>query len=115
VCGYLNSGMELFNLKIMLIIAGLVFVDNSEIEEFVAEARKTIPLAYENEGCLFISFTLEDRKNGSMLVLERWKDRIALNKHLSRIEVVELFTKWAPKMRNEVRMYDASNERDPRA
>jgi quinol monooxygenase YgiN len=107
--------MKLLTQKIMLIIAGLVFVDNSEIEEFVTEARKTIPLAYENEGCLFISFTLEDRNNGSMLVLERWKDRESLDKHLSRSEVIKLFTKWGPKMRNEVRMYDASNERDPRA
>ena len=99
----------------MLIITGQVFVDTSEIETFVAEARKTIPLAYENEGCLFISFTVDDHKDGSMLVVERWKDRISLDKHLSRTEVIELFTKWGPKMRNEVRMYDASNERDPRA
>jgi quinol monooxygenase YgiN len=107
--------MEPFNKKIMLIIAGLVFVDNSKIEKFVAEARKTIPLAYENEGCLFISFTLEDFNNGSMLVLERWEDRQSLDKHLSRVEVVDLFTEWGPKMRNEVRMYDAANERIPRA
>jgi quinol monooxygenase YgiN len=99
----------------MLIIAGQVFVNTLEIETFVSEARKTIPLAYENEGCLFISFTVDDHKQGSMLVLERWKDRESLDKHLSRIEVIELFTKWGPKMRNEVRMYDASNERDPRA
>jgi quinol monooxygenase YgiN len=99
----------------MLIIAGQVFVDTSEIETFVAEARKTIPLAYENKGCLFISFTVDDHNAGSMLVLERWKDRISLDEHLSRIEVKELFTKWGSKMRNEVRMYDASNERDPGA
>lgn len=99
----------------MLIVAGQVFVDTSEIETFVAEARKTIPLAYQNEGCLFISFTVDDKDTGSMLVLERWKDRISLDKHLAKTEVIKLFTKWGPKMRNEVRLYDASNERDPRA
>jgi len=34
---------------------------------------------------------------------------------LLKIEVIGLIKKWGPKMRNEVRMYDASNERDPRA
>jgi len=85
------------------------------METFVAEARKTIPVAYENKGCLFISFTVDDHKDGSMLVVELWKDRISLDKHLSKIEVIELFTRWVPKMHNEGRMYDASNERDPRA
>jgi len=68
-----------------------------------------------NEGCLFISFTVDDHRDGSLLVVERWKDRISLDKHLLKIEVIGLIKKWGPKMRNEVRMYDASNERDPRA
>jgi len=43
----------------MLIIAGQVFVNPSEIETFVAQARQTILIAYQNDGCLFISFTVD--------------------------------------------------------
>ena len=49
-----------------------------------------------------------------MLVLERWIDQASLDKHLAQPEVIALFTKWGPKMKNEVKKYDALNERDPR-
>lgn len=98
----------------MLIICGNVFVEPAEVEEFVAEARKTIPLALANTGCLFISFTLDDPAAGSILVLERWRDQQELETHLAKPEVVALFTKWAGKMKNEVMKYDATNERSPR-
>ncbi|WP_442845858.1 putative quinol monooxygenase [Leeuwenhoekiella sp. H156] len=98
----------------MIIIAGNVYVNPFEVEAFVSEARTTIPLGLKNKGCISISFTLDDKDAGSMLVLERWKDQASLDKHLAQPEVVALFTKWGPKMRNEVKKYDALNERDPR-
>lgn len=98
----------------MIIIAGYVNVSPKEVENFVAEARKTIPLGLNNPGCISISFTLEDKEKGTMLVLERWKDQTSLDKHLSQPEVIALFTKWGPIMRNHVKKYDGLNERDPR-
>lgn len=98
----------------MIIIAGNVFVDPTEIEEFVKEARATMALGKANEGCISITFTIDDKETGSVLVLERWKDQALLDRHLSLPEVVAIFSKWGPKMNNEVKKYDASNERDPR-
>jgi quinol monooxygenase YgiN len=98
----------------MIIIAGNVYVDPSKVEEFVAEARSTMRLGTKNPGCISISFTLDDKEQGSVLVLERWKDQQSLDVHLAQKEVLAIFTKWGPVMRNEVRKYDATNERDPR-
>lgn len=73
-----------------------------------------IPLGLKTPGCISLSFTLDDKEKGAVLVLERWKDQSALDKHLSLTEVVALFEKWSSKIRTEVRKHDASNERDPR-
>jgi len=97
----------------MLIIAGHVHVESSEIEEFVADARATMPVARAQDGCLFFSFTLDDPAVGTMLVLERWRDQAAVDAYLARPEVAALFRKWSDRMRSEVRKFDASNERSP--
>ena len=99
----------------MLILAGHVYVDPARVGEFVAEARATLPGARATEGCLFCSFTLDDPATGSVLVLERWRDQAALSARLAAPEVVEMFGKWGGAMRNEVRKYDAANERLPLA
>jgi quinol monooxygenase YgiN len=99
---------------VTLILAGRVYVTPSEVEELVAEAQQTVPLALANKGCLLIAFTLDDLAAGSMLVLEHWRSQEALEAHLAKPEVVALFTKWGSKMKNEVRKFDASNERSPR-
>ena len=98
----------------MLIIAGHVYVDPSDIEELVADARATIPGARAADGCLFFSQTMDDPAAGSLLVLERWRDQEALDAYLTRPGVVAIFAKWSIRMRNEVRKFDASNERSPR-
>jgi quinol monooxygenase YgiN len=97
-----------------LLIAGRVYVAPTEVEQFVAEAQQTIPVALANEGCLLIAFTLDNLAAGSMLVLEHWRSQQALEAHLAQPEVVALFTKWGSRMRNEVRKFDAHNERSPR-
>lgn len=98
----------------MLIIVGHVFVAPSEVEEFIADTRATLPLGRSAEGNLFFSFTLDDPAEGSVVIYERWRDRAALDAYLGRPEVITIFTKWSGRMRNEVMMYDASNERSPR-
>jgi quinol monooxygenase YgiN len=99
----------------MLIIAGHVYVDPANIEEFVADARANIAGARAQPGCLFFSFALDDPADGSMLVLERWRDQEALDAYLARPEVVAVFEKWAGRMTSEVRKFDGMNERSPMA
>lgn len=97
----------------MLIVAGYTYVDPTDLEKFVADSRALLADARTEEGCLFISFTLDDPEAGSMLVLERWRDQAAHDAHLAKPEVVATFAKWAGKLGNEVRKYDAFNERPP--
>jgi quinol monooxygenase YgiN len=97
-----------------LLVAGRVYVAPTEVEQLVAEAQQTVPLALANEGCLLIAFTLDNLAAGSMLVFEHWRSQEALEAHLAQPEVVALFTKWGSRMRNEVRKFDATNERSPR-
>lgn len=98
----------------MLIIAGHVFVAPFDVDAFLADARSTLALGRAAEGNLFFSFTLDDPAEGSVTVLERWRDKASLEAYLARSEVVAIFTRWMGRMRNEVKMYDASNERSPR-
>ncbi|MBW4330998.1 antibiotic biosynthesis monooxygenase [Stakelama sp. CBK3Z-3] len=98
----------------MLIIAGHVFVAPDEVDEFLADARATLPLGRAADGNLFFSFTLDTPEEGSVVVLERWRDRESLDAYLARSEVIAIFEKWHDRMRNEVMMYDVRNERSPR-
>ena len=98
-----------------IIIAGRVFVPAEDVEAFIAEAQATYPIAAANPGNVLISFCVEDAATGTVTVLEQWTSQEALDRHLATPEVMALFAKWSPHMRNEVRKFDALNERDPRA
>ena len=97
----------------MIIIAGLVYVDPSDLMEFVTEARETLPGARAAEGNLFFSVAVDNADVASVLMFERWRDQAALDAYLARPEILAIFEKWGPRMRSEVRKYDALNERGP--
>ena len=97
----------------MIIIAGHVFTDPADIHALVADARATLPKARAFDGCLFFSQTLDDPDAGSMLVFEQWRDEAALTAYLAQPHVVDIFARWADRMRNEVRKFDVANERNP--
>ena len=98
----------------MIVIAGQVHIDPSDVREFIADAEATYPVAAANPGNVLLSFCVHDADAGTITVLEQWSSEEALKRHLSTPEVVAVFTKWGPRMRNEVRKFDAINERDPR-
>ena len=98
----------------MILIAGHVHIAPEDVSEFLADAEATYPVAAGNPGNVLISFCPHDKAAGSITVLEQWTSQEALDKHLSAPEVIEIFTKWGPRMVNEVRKFDALNERDPR-
>ncbi|MGW3109674.1 putative quinol monooxygenase [Streptomyces sp. NPDC001100] len=98
-----------------VIIAGRVLVPAEDVETFVAEARATsYPLAAANPGNVMISFCVEDAATGSVTVLEQWASQEALDRHVGTPEITALLAKWGPRIRNEVRRFDAG-EQDPRA
>ena len=70
---------------------------------FLAQARATIPDALAEEGCLFLSSTLDDADRGAVVTLERWRSQADLDAHLAEPAVRELFTRWGLTLRNEVR------------
>jgi quinol monooxygenase YgiN len=98
----------------VIVIAGHVHVDPQDVDEFITDAQRTYPVAVANPGNLLISFCA-DIPAGTITVLEQWISQEALDQHLAAPEVVAIFTKWGPRMRNDVRKFDAINERDPRA
>jgi quinol monooxygenase YgiN len=96
-----------------VIIAGQVFVPPGDVESFIAEARTAYPVAAANPGNVLFSFCVEDAATGAVTVLEQWTSQEALDRHLATPEIMALFAKWGPRIRNEVRKFDALNERDP--
>ncbi|MEU4205380.1 antibiotic biosynthesis monooxygenase family protein [Streptomyces sp. NPDC026294] len=98
-----------------VILAGRVFVPAGDVETFITEAQATYPIAAANPGNVLISFCVEDAATGTVTVLEQWTSQEALDRHLSTPEVRALFAEWSPRIRNEVRKFDALNERDPPA
>lgn len=91
-----------------VIIAGRVHVPAEDVQTFVTEARATsYPLAAANPGNVMISFCVEDAATGTVTVLEQWADQEALDRHVATPEVTALLTKWGPRIRNEVRRFDA--------
>ncbi|MGW2609967.1 putative quinol monooxygenase [Streptomyces mirabilis] len=96
-------------------MAGRVFVPAEDVQTFVEEARATsYPLAAANSGNVMISFCVEDAATGTVTVLEQWASQEALDRHVATPEVTALLTKWGPRIRNEVRRFQA-DETDPRA
>ncbi|MER7927241.1 antibiotic biosynthesis monooxygenase [Streptomyces sp. NPDC096057] len=101
------------HVRTAVIIAGRVFVPADDVEAFVTEARATsYPLAAANPGNVLISFSVEDTATGTVTVLEQWASQEALDRHVATPEITALLTKWGPRIRSEVRRFDAK-EKDP--
>lgn len=107
--------MPLVNAKqTTIIIAGRVHVAPEDVEEFISDARATYPVAAANPGNVLLSFSVEEAATGTVAVLEQWASDEALERHLTTPEVTAVFTKWGPRMRNEVRKFDVRPERHAR-
>jgi quinol monooxygenase YgiN len=99
----------------MLIIAGGIRLkDPSDLNEFVADARRSIAAARASDGNITFTCMVDDAVAGDAFMFERWRDESALQAYLARPEVAALFTKWGHRIENAVRKFDASNERSPR-
>ena len=99
----------------MLIIAGGIRMKNpAELNEFVADARKSIPAARAADGNVSFTCMVDDGEAGDAFMFERWRDESAFQAYLARPEVAALFTKWGHRIEIDVKKFDAANERSPR-
>jgi quinol monooxygenase YgiN len=99
----------------MLIIAGGIRMKNrAELTEFVEDARKSIPAARASDGNVSFTCMVDDSNAGYAFMFERWRDENALQAYLARPEVTALFAKWGYRIENDVKKFDAFNERSPR-
>lgn len=89
---------------------GYVTVDPSYVNEFNNDIQTLAVSTRLQEGCLFYVTNLDDKSTGRMLVAERWQDKAALTSHLKRDETVMFLNKWGNMLKNDVRIFDASNE-----
>lgn len=55
----------------MIIVAGQLYVDPADVEEIIADARATYPVARANLGNVIISFCVDDSAVGKITVLEQ--------------------------------------------
>ena len=97
----------------MIMVVGRIFVDPSDLEEFVSDTQSAASGAESQEGCLFYSFSVENAANGATVFVERWRDEETHNMHRSRAASVQWYEKWSTKIRIEMQMYDLHNERAP--
>ena len=96
----------------MLIIAGHIRTDASQVEALARDLRAGIPRTLKENGCLAYHFALDDAAAGTVLVYERWRDQASLDAHLSTPQIAEFLGRWAGKTEIAVRNFDAANERD---
>ena len=81
----------------MINIAGHVFVDPEDIHEFVAEARATVADGLSEDGCLVLSFCIDDPTQGSVVTLERWRSQHDIDLHLQKPAVRRSSQNGGPK------------------
>ena len=97
----------------MIILAGTAQVDSSMVQDFLADAKRSEAAARQADGNLAFFCAIENADTGHILFYERWRDQAALESYVSRSEVQAIFARWGSAMRNDVRKFDATNERGP--
>ena len=95
----------------MLIVTGTLFVPPADLARFVAEMRDLAGVTRKRNGNLSYDTAVLDAAAGRVLVAERWRDKAALAAHLRAAETAAFISRWAGRLRGDVRVYDALNER----
>ncbi|WP_165826180.1 putative quinol monooxygenase [Rhizobium wuzhouense] len=95
----------------MIIIQGEIQIDPSDVAAFERDIRTINPLILPDSGCLFYVVTVVDAVGGRLAVSERWRDQGSLTAHLNRSEAVSFMTVWGGRMRGNLSVFDAQNER----
>lgn len=95
----------------MMILMGYLYLDPSDVIDFVADMETVSASTRAEDGCLFHGICLDDARAGRMLVAQRWRDAAALTAHLTTRTTVAFLAKWGSRFRSELQQYDAMEER----
>jgi quinol monooxygenase YgiN len=67
----------------MLIVAGVMEVDPSQVDEFIASKIELLHGNRAEAGCLDFAFSADPIIPGRVLLYERWEDKASLAAHLA--------------------------------
>jgi quinol monooxygenase YgiN len=95
----------------MLIVTGHIHVSPPDLPSFLSELNTLAVSTREREGNISYDAAADDPPSGRLLISERWADEAALNAHLLSPDTNAFVRRWAGRMRGDIRIYDASNER----
>lgn len=95
----------------MLIVTGTIAVMPSDFAEFISDLRGLAGATRQRDGNLSYDAGILDARAGQILVAERWEDQAALTAHLDADDTKAFVQRWQARMRNDVRKFDAANER----
>lgn len=96
----------------MIILMGYIYLDPSDVIDFIADTRDFVANTQKLDDCLFYSIALDDQASGRVLTVERWRDQDALTAHTQRPEMAKVMGKWMSKIKMNIQKYDASNARE---
>ncbi|MDM9649204.1 antibiotic biosynthesis monooxygenase [Rhizobium sp. S163] len=95
----------------MLIVAGYIYVDPADLNQFHDDLNALSVATRKRIGNISYSAAIDEPGAGRLLVLERWADERALRAHLEAADTISFVDRWSGRMRSDIRIYDASNER----
>jgi quinol monooxygenase YgiN len=97
----------------MLIIQGIVRIDEADRAKFQAAAETMIPATRAEAGCIAYSYAEDALEPGLIHIVERWRDQAALDAHLAAPHMAAFSATIAGLRMRDVKIvaYDAANER----
>lgn len=95
----------------MLIIAGYMNVEPSQLAEFLDDLKMLAAAARSRPENVSYDAAIDDAATGRLLILERWRDQAGLVAHLAAADTQGFVGRWRGRMQAELRKFDATNER----
>ena len=89
----------------MIVLMGYLYVEPSDVREFIADLVAIAAGTRAERGCLFYAVVLEDVPSGRMLLAQRWSDEYALAAHLAGPNAALFQQKWGHRVRLDVQRY----------
>lgn len=93
----------------MIVLTGHIHTDPQTLPELYARLTALAEPSRAEDGCIFYHMAVEDAQAGLIMAMEGWRDRDALNAHLSLPDIVALLTDFEGKFRTEVSIHDVSH------
>ncbi|WP_230170578.1 putative quinol monooxygenase [Rhizobium sp. CECT 9324] len=95
----------------MLIVTGYVHVDPTDLPQFLIDLQGLAVATRQRPGNISYDAAVADPQTGRLLIAERWSDQSALRAHLDADATRAFIDRWHGRMRGDIQMYDAGNQR----